>query len=192
MKSQFERRLQALEQKVNGMWEVEVPIEIDSDTNLPVYANATDAGADVIANEDIILAPGESKIVKTGIKVAIPEGYELQVRPRSGISAKTTLRESNSPGTVDTGYRGEVGVILYNDCFTGKPSFKSDCKVCHVDGKSSGVDAKDGSIVINKGDRIAQVVLIKVCKAIFKVVPDVSTIGENRGGGFGHTGVKGN
>ncbi len=81
---------------------------------IPEYANVDDAGMDICAAEDLVINPGETAIVPTGLKVAIPEGFELQVRPRSGISLRTKLRLSNSPGTIDSGYRNEVGIILSN------------------------------------------------------------------------------
>lgn len=131
--------------------------------SLPFYAKPGDAGMDVRAAEDITLAPCETKIIPTGLKVAIPVGYEIQVRPRSGMSFKTPIRVSNAPGTIDSGYRDEVGIILTN---------------------TSATD----SFEITKGDRVAQFVLQKVPVMEFEVVDDVSVIGKNRGGGFGHTG----
>jgi len=80
----------------------------------PAYAHISDSGMDVFALEDITLAPGEQKIIPIGIKVALPAGYELQVRPKSGISSKTKLRVANAPGTIDAGYRDEIGIIIEN------------------------------------------------------------------------------
>ncbi len=143
---------------------VKVAIEIcREDVSLPFYAKPGDAGMDVRAASDIILAPLETKIIPTGLKVAIPVGYEIQVRPRSGMSFKTPIRVANAPGTIDSGYRDEVGIILTNT----SPS---------------------ENFTINKGDRVAQFVLQQVPVMEFEVVDDVSAIGENRGGGFGHTG----
>jgi dUTP pyrophosphatase len=87
------------------------------DAQLPTYVNPGDAGADLYAVEDRVIYPGQTLAISTGIKVAVPEGYELQIRPRSGISAKTFLRVANSPGTIDSGYRGEVKVLLHNAAF---------------------------------------------------------------------------
>ncbi|MGC9310953.1 MAG: dUTP diphosphatase, partial [Candidatus Aenigmatarchaeota archaeon] len=84
------------------------------EAKLPKYANPTDAGADIFLVEDVEWKPGETKIVRTGLKVAIPEGWEIQIRPRSGLSFKSPLRLANSIGTIDTGYRNEVGLIVQN------------------------------------------------------------------------------
>ncbi|NLB21036.1 MAG: aminotransferase [Clostridium sp.] len=91
-----------------------IQIQILSGGKLPLYANYNDAGADVIAAEDLILHPGEAQVLPLNIKVAVPDGMEMQVRPRSGLSLKTHLRIPNTPGTVDSGYRDSVGVILEN------------------------------------------------------------------------------
>lgn len=165
-----------------------IPIEIyNSDAKIPTYANLTDAGMDIYALEDITINPGETVLLKTGFKVAIPDGYELQVRPKSGISLKTKLRIANTPGTIDTGYRDEVGVIVeniehpiqdigYDFDFTGTPVIKS---ILH--GKS---------YTIEKGQKIAQLVLCEVPKVIFQQVSNINEIEGNRGGGFGSTGLK--
>lgn len=94
---------------------ITIPIQlISEDAKMPQYARAGDAGLDVFAIEDIDILPGQTVIAKTGIKVAIPRGYELQVRPKSGRSAKSKLRVANTPGTIDSGYRDEIGIILEN------------------------------------------------------------------------------
>ena len=143
---------------------VDVFVEICRDgVELPKYARPGDAGMDVRAAEDAIIQPGAAKVVPTGIKVAIPVGYEIQVRPRSGLSLKTPIRVANAPGTIDSGYRDEVGIIVWN---------------------SSPSEA----VEIKKGDRIAQLVLARVPEINFVPVDSVAEIGENRGGGFGHTG----
>ena len=128
----------------------------------PQYARPGDAGVDLAAAEDVYLLPYDTLAIPTGIKVALPEGYELQIRPRSGLSLKTGLRIANSPGTIDSGYRDEIGVIVTN---TGEKAY-----------------------MISKGDRIAQAVLQKVPMIEWEEVEDVSSIGINRGGGFGSTG----
>lgn len=128
----------------------------------PTYANPDDAGCDVYAVETTHLAPGATMIVRTGLKVAVPAGWMLSVRPRSGMSAKTGIRVANAPGTIDTGYRDEVGIILHN---TGNEIY-----------------------TINAGDRIAQFVIEPAPMIKFKKVDSVEEIGQNRGGGFGHTG----
>ena len=94
---------------------IQIPIELcHPNAKIPAYAKPGDAGMDIYALEDFEVAPGERKIIKTGLKVAIPRGYELQVRPRSGTSVKTALRVANTPGTIDSGYRDEIGVIIEN------------------------------------------------------------------------------
>jgi dUTP pyrophosphatase len=150
---------------------------------LPSYAKPGDAGMDVCAAEDVIIRPGQTSVIPTGLKLAIPEGYEIQVRPRSGISLKTPLRVSNSPGTIDSGYRDELGIIMSNTSETG--CCNSD-EILSIDVK----DNKKGTYRIRSGDRIAQIVLQLVPKMSLKVVDSVADIGQDRGGGFGSTGVK--
>ena len=131
---------------------VEVKVEIcRDDIQLPNYANPGDAGMDVCAAEEIIITPGETKIVPTGLKVAIPVGYEIQVRPRSGLSVKTPLRIPNSPGTIDAGYRDEIGIILTNTSKINNGEFLITEK-----------GNKEGSYKMCKGDRIAKLVLQEV------------------------------
>ncbi|NLN65236.1 MAG: aminotransferase [Clostridiaceae bacterium] len=165
------------------MKEVEIPIEIcRKGAVIPQYQNLWDAGMDVCAAEDVKIGPGETVVIPTGLKFAIPEGYEIQVRPRSGISLKTPLRVSNSPGTIDSGYRDELGIIISNTsdlCGCDHASFFT----LNTTGNQKGV------YTIFKGDRIAQLVLKEVPRMKFKVVPSVSEIGEDRGGGFGSTGI---
>lgn len=161
--------------------EVEVALEICREgAKIPEYSRPGDAGMDVCAAEDVTIGPGETVIVPTGLKLAIPDGYEIQIRPRSGISLKTPLRISNSPGTIDSGYRDELGVILTNISMPG-----SDAQIHTLNEKGSG----NGTYIIRKGDRIAQLVLQAVPRMRFSVVGSVNEIGQNRGGGFGSTGV---
>lgn len=170
---------------------ISIPIEITDDAIAPFYANENDAGCDIYANETIIIEPETTIVVKTGIKVAIPDGYELQIRPRSGVSLKTKLRIANTPGTIDAGYRDEIGVIITNtktnDDITEKSRY-----ITTIDNKLIEIDtiSNKNCYLIQKGDRIAQFVLNKICKAQFQNVESVKNIGNNRGGGFGHTGVK--
>ncbi len=165
------------------MWDsVEVYLEVCREgAVIPSYAKDGDAGMDVCAAEEVLIAPGETVIVPTGIKLAIPVGYEIQVRPRSGISLKTPLRLSNSPGTIDSGYRDELGIIMTN-------TSESNCgeEIFDIDSKGN----RKGIYRIKKGDRIAQIVLQVVPKMKFTVVDSVANIGSNRGGGFGSTGVR--
>ena len=149
---------------------------------MPRYMNDGDAGMDIFSCADILIHPGESVLVPTGLKMAIPYGYEVQIRPRSGISLKTSLRVPNSPGTIDCGYRDEVNVIVYNcsmreDASDSEPFTLAD-KGC-----------KHGTYLIKKGDRIAQMVYAKVEYASIEEVSSVSGIGQDRGGGFGSSGV---
>ena len=149
---------------------------------IPKYANDGDAGMDIYAAEDVIVRPGCSVLVPTGLKMAIPYGYEVQIRPRSGISLKTLLRVPNAPGTIDCGYRDEVNVIIYNasvreDASEEKPFTLNDKGVKH------------GTYKICRGDRIAQMVIAKVEYCEPCVVDSVDDIGTNRGGGFGSTGI---
>lgn len=172
------------------MEKIKVYIEADPE-NVPKYAHETDAGMDVFANESVVIAPGETKLIKTGIKLAIPEGYECQVRPRSGLSLHTPLRICNAPGTIDAGYRDEIGVIMEN---TSSQMIVWGHKIKILEENSWNhftLDEKKnrpGWYTINKGDKIAQLVFKKYERADLEIVPDVKAIGEDRGGGFGSTG----
>lgn len=131
-------------------------------TNLK-YETVDSAGFDLRANENVLLEPGEYKLVKTGIKMEIPRGFEGQIRPRSGLAFKYGITVLNSPGTIDADYRGEIGVLLINH---GKELFK-----------------------IQKGDRIAQMVLAAHARAPFEYVTDLTETDRGEGG-FGSTGTK--
>lgn len=162
-----------------------IPIEYcHSDAKMPAYAHLTDSGMDVYALEDITIAPGETKLVPTGIKVAIPAGYELQVRPKSGRCLKTKLRVANAPGTIDAGYRDEIGVIIDNI----EPFIKS----ADIDENGRLYNVEFGSsYTIGKGEKFAQLVLCEVPKAAFYQVENVGEVAnDGRNGGFGSTGVK--
>ena len=148
---------------------------------IPAYANHGDAGMDVYAAENTIIEPGATVLVPTGLKVAIPEGFEIQVRPRSGISYRTKLRLSNSPGTIDSGYRDEIGIIMSNVSRLETAGEKKTLE------KGNG---GEGTYEIYRGDRIAQFVLARVPIIEFEETGDVADIGNNRGGGFGSTGHK--
>lgn len=163
---------------------VEIFVEIcREDAILPKYANPGDAGMDVFAAQEVTISPGETVIVPTGLKLAIPEGYEIQVRPRSGLSFKTPLRIPNSPGTIDSGYRDELGIIVSNDSDINSPDNSSNPFMLNEKGN------KKGTYIIKKGDRIAQIVLQAVPKMFFTKVDSVKEIGTDRGGGFGSTGI---
>jgi dUTP pyrophosphatase len=167
---------------------IEIPVELMEDAKIPSYARLGDAGLDIYSTEDIEIGPGETKLIHTGLKVAIPRGYELQVRPKSGISLKTKLRVANTPGTIDSGYRDEVCVIIEN----------LEPKIADIDydfderGRTvinSIVHGK--SYTIEKGQKIAQFVLNEIVVANFNKVNSIAEVeGEDRGGGFGSTGLK--
>lgn len=160
---------------------IQIPIEIcNPEAKIPTYAHKGDAGMDVYSTIDVTIAPGETKLIPLGFKVAIPEGYELQVRPRSGFSLRTHLRVANAPGTIDSGYRDEVGIILHNCAPTIQDFGDGRAETCLY----------GPSYTISKGDRIAQLVLQAVPTALFVKTSDISKIGEDRNGGWGSTGVK--
>ncbi|MBR6606492.1 MAG: dUTP diphosphatase [Prevotella sp.] len=132
---------------------------------LPAYATPQSAGMDLRANieEPIIIKPLERKLIGTGLHIALPEGYEAQIRPRSGLALKHGLTVLNSPGTVDADYRGEIMVLLVN--------------------------LSDKDFVVNDGERIAQMVIAKHDQGDFIEV-EVLDETERGEGGYGHTGVK--
>ena len=165
---------------------ISVPCQLEEGVQLPVYAHETDAGLDIYAREEITIAPGETKIIGTGIRTAIPEGYAILIQPRSGQSVKTKLRIANTPGLIDSGYRDEIGVIIENI----EPPFKDidydfdDNGEIHIKSILHGQ-----SYTIAEGQRFAQMRLVQVPKAEFVQVESVGEIGEDRGGGFGSTGI---
>ena len=132
---------------------------------LPAYATAQSAGIDLRANIDvpITLRPMERRLIPTGLRIALPEGCEAQVRPRSGLALKHGITVLNTPGTIDADYRGEVKVLLVN--------FSND------------------DFVINTGERIAQMVIARYEKADLEQVAELDDT-ERGDGGYGHTGVK--
>ena len=132
---------------------------------LPQYATAQSAGMDLRANLEapVTLQPMERRLIPTGLYIALPEGYEAQVRPRSGLALKKGITVLNAPGTVDADYRGEVGVVLIN--------------------------LSQESFVVEDGERIAQMVIARHEQAVFEAV-EVLDETERGSGGYGHTGVK--
>lgn len=164
---------------------IEVPIELcHPDAKIPQYTHESDSGLDIFAIEDVTIHPGETKLIPTGIKVALPPGYELQVRPKSGRALKTKLRVANTPGTIDAGYRDEIGVIVENV----EPPIKDITYDFDQYGMPLITSIVHGSdYFISKGEKFAQLVLSEVPKAAFFRVDSVGEIGENRGGGFGST-----
>lgn len=162
-----------------------IPIEYcHTEAKTPTYAHLTDSGMDVYALDDITIAPGETKLIPIGIKVAIPAGYELQVRPKSGRCLKSKLRIANTPGTIDAGYRDEIGIIVDN--------IEPFIKEAKMDDTGRLYEVLFGSnYTIGKGEKFAQLVLCEVPKAAFYQVESVSAIeNDGRAGGFGSTGVK--
>lgn len=138
-------------------------LKLNKNAKIPKYQTEHSAAMDVCAalNKPIVLKPGERAIIKTGFAMAIPVGYEIQIRARSGLAAKNGIGLVNGIGTIDADYRGELGVILIN---YGKEDFK-----------------------INNGDRIAQMVVAKCEKATWQVVDSLDST-ERGDGGFGSTG----
>ena len=167
---------------------VQIPVELcHPDAKIPQYANTSDSGMDVYALDDYTIAPGETKLIPTGIKLALPPGYEIQVRPKSGRALKTKLRIANTPGTVDAGYRDEIKVIVEN--------IEPPIKDIEYDFDDNGTpiikSILHGAVhTIGKGEKFCQLVLMEVPKAALYRVEQVGEIGENRGGGFGSTGLK--
>jgi len=137
--------------------------KLDDDAVIPTYAKPGDAGADLYSISELVLAPGQRALVKTGIAIAIPSGYVGLVHPRSGLGLKNGISVVNTPGTIDAGYRGEIGVVLINH------------------------DLME-SFQVKKGDRVAQLVIQKVENAHFKVVNQLPD-SERATGGYGSTGV---
>ena len=132
---------------------------------LPVYATAQSAGMDLRANIDspITLHPMERQLIPTGLRIALPEGFEAQVRPRSGLALKHGITVLNTPGTIDADYRGELKVLLVN--------------------------FSDTDFIINAGERIAQMVIARYEKVDFELVTELDDT-ERGNGGYGHSGVK--
>ena len=167
---------------------VQIPVELcHPDAKIPQYANTSDSGMDVYALDDYTIAPGETKLIPTGIKLALPPGYEIQVRPKSGRALKTKLRIANTPGTVDAGYRDEIKVIVEN--------IEPPIKDIEYDFDDNGTPIIKSILhgaahTIGKGEKFCQLVLMEVPKAALYRVEQVGKIGENRGGGFGSTGLK--
>lgn len=146
------------------MRSVEVKIVASEGAVIPSYKTSGAAGADVCAllAEPVVIKKGQSAMLPTGLFFEIPEGYEIQIRPRSGLAAKNGITVLNTPGTIDSDYRGELKIILIN---LGNEDF-----------------------TVNSGDRIAQMILAPVIQADFKIATELSQT-ERGAGGFGSTGV---
>jgi dUTP pyrophosphatase len=139
-----------------------IQITATSSDFMPAYAKHGDAAADLKSTIDYVLFPGERFLVSTGISIALPDNYVGLVHPRSGLAARNGITILNTPGTIDSGYRGEIKVILYN--------------------------AGDADFVIRRGDRIAQLVIQEFVSADFELVEELPS-SERGEGGFGSTGV---
>ena len=142
-----------------------IPIIVKTKNELPKYETVNSAGMDLRANieEPIVLKPMERRLIPTGLYMALPQGFEAQIRPRSGLAFKKGITVLNSPGTIDSDYRGEIKVLLIN---LGSESF-----------------------VVTNGERIAQMVISKHEQAEFTVVEELDDT-ERGAGGWGHTGVR--
>jgi dUTP pyrophosphatase len=140
---------------------IPVPITLAPGASLPEYATRGAAGMDVRSLVEVRLAPGERKLVRTGLRIAVPEGYEAQMRPRSGLALRHGIGMVNAPGTIDSDYRGELSVILVNH----------------------GAEP----VRLGEGERIGQLVLCPVARAEWRVVQELDTTGRGEGG-FGSTG----
>ncbi len=139
--------------------------KINEDAHIPEYKTQGSSGMDLYSVDDVNIEAYKAALISTGLIIEIPDGYEGQVRPRSGMALKSQLTVLNSPGTIDSDYRGEIKIILFN--------------------------ANDKAIKINKGDRIAQLVIMPVIHAKFEVVDSCELTESKRGaGGFGSTGNK--
>lgn len=144
---------------------IKIAVLLEDGVELPHYASTGAAGADIRAHlkNDIVLEPGQTKLIPTGVRVEIPHGYEIQIRPRSGLAAKNSVTVLNTPGTIDSDYRGEIQIILINH---GKENF-----------------------TITPGMRVAQMIVAPVTLGTF-VRAEGSLASSKRGeGGFGHTGT---
>ena len=142
---------------------INVSVQNDSPYELPFYATKAAAGADIkaVLDEPLTLKPLERKVIGTGLKIALPEGFEAQVRPRSGLAAKHGISVLNSPGTIDADYRGEIGVIIVN--------------------------LSNEDFTIHPGERIAQLVLARFEQINWQITESLSQT-ERGDGGFGSTG----
>ena len=144
---------------------IQLPVINESPYELPAYATVSSAGLDLkaVLDQPLTLQPLERKIIGTGLKIALPEGFEAQVRPRSGLAAKHGLTVLNAPGTIDADYRGEIGVILVN--------------------------LSNEAVEINPGERIAQLVVAQYTQVDWQVVESLDSTDRGEGG-FGSTGKK--
>lgn len=174
------------------------------DAVIPTQAHANDAGFDLYAVEDTVIEPGETVLIKTGIAVQLPPGYELQVRPRSGISLKTKLRVANAPGTVDASFTGEVGIIIDNISDSDVEEIGYRRVYGYIDGtftetkRGETYDTNEDettrniipntTYIIRRGDRIAQAVIQRLPAVTFAEVDELDET-ERGSDGYGSTGT---
>lgn len=161
--------------------------KLNNDATLPIKAHESDSGIDLYANEDVKLYPGETKIINTGLAIVLPNGYEAQVRPRSGLTSKTKLRVQL--GTIDQGYTGEIGIIADNvtsRIFASIPRLMKGLMVGDDDFNVTK-EIKQNPIIINKGEKIAQLVIQKIPHVeIYELEKLPTTVRGSKG--FGSTG----
>jgi dUTP pyrophosphatase len=157
---------------------VDIDFTIEDKELIPFYAKFGDAGMDLRASKEVVINSGQTVIVPTGIRMAIPLGFMVSIIPRSGISLNTPLRIANSPGTIDSGYRDEIGIIVSNI------SSEINTNICFIDNKSN----HQGDYIIRKGDKVAQMVLLKYFN-INLIQVEKLNLDNDRKGGFGSTGV---
>lgn len=169
---------------------------LSDDAILPTKAHPSDSGYDLYANEDVIIEPGDTAIVKTGIAVELPAGYEAQIRPRSGVTAKTNLRVQL--GTIDNSYQGELGVIVDNISplmYEPNGDVAMTDVVVSIEGHNDDVTfAKthcfpSGTHYVPKNTRIAQLVIQRLPETVAVEIDEFSEDSERGGGGFGSTGI---
>lgn len=166
---------------------IQIPfVKCHPNAKMPEYAHPDDSGMDVYAVDDYVIHPGETKLIPTGIKVAVPNGYEIQIRPKSGRALKTKMRIANSIGTVDAGFRGELQVIIENI----EPPIKDITYDFDDNGRPIITSILRGSdMTIGKGEKFAQLVLMEVPKAVLFQVENLDDT-ERGNGGFGSTNLK--
>ena len=152
-------------QKKEEMEEIKVKVINSSTNELPQYATVSAAGMDLRASldEPITLRPLERRLIPTGLRIELPQGYECQIRPRSGLALKHGISIVNAPGTIDADYRGEIGVILIN--------------------------LSDTDFIVNPGERICQMVVAPYTRVAWQQVDELGATDRGEGG-FGHSGVK--
>lgn len=199
---------------------LQVPIKIESGGEEPLYATEGSAGCDLFLASPMVLLPGEKKVLPLRFRMALPQGVEAQIRPRSGLSLKTSLRLGNSPGTIDSDYRDLVGVVAENTAspdpgmqILQNPDLLQTLQETHREVRLADlfsrqgqdpselpaslgerriwVDENDhpwGTLYLEAGQRVAQMVFCRYLKAHFVSHDDPAALGRDRGGGFGSTG----